>query len=191
MSKKNRTGIDFSRHIHRVEIFKCGDKDIQVDHFQVGSSRINYIQFICTDEVMTVTGDFGNWVFSRPFKPSPEGHVSDSYWLEKLQMASEQRLERLNMDAISKEIKQLIRSGLRDYGYTGSKLKEAKEWYKELLEYTDDELGYLAKAYRDYDRPSFIESEDIPNTRQIPTWLNIIFDAFDEICNRLKKESHE
>jgi len=42
-------------------------------HFQVGDSSTNYIQFINTDRVLTVTGDFGNWVFCRPFVPSPDG----------------------------------------------------------------------------------------------------------------------
>ena len=56
--RKNRIGVDFSEHTHRIEIFKCGDKEIRIDHFQNGNSRINYIQFINTDEVMTVTGAF-------------------------------------------------------------------------------------------------------------------------------------
>lgn len=47
-----RTTIDFSEHEHRVEIFKCGEKEIRVDHFQVGNSRMNYIQFINTDVLL-------------------------------------------------------------------------------------------------------------------------------------------
>lgn len=185
--KGKRTGIDFSKHTHRIEIFKCGEKEIRIDHFQVGNSRTNYIQFINTDEVMTVTGDFGNWVFCRPFVPSKKGNVSESYWIEKLQIASEQKLERLDLDAIGKEIEGLLRHGLKDYGYKGKQLKEAKEWYKELLESTDDELSYLSKAYRDHDRPSFIDSEDIPSTKKVPGWLKVIFDAFEEICSRIKE----
>lgn len=182
-----RTDIDFSEHEHRVEIFKCGEKEIRVDHFQVGNNRMNYIQFINTDEVLTVTGDFGNWVFCRPFVPSKGGHVDASYWIEKLRISSEQKLDSLDLDAIKKEIKELIESGLEEYGYEGQELEQAKEWFGELLEEVDDELGYLCKAYRDYSKPNFIDHEMIPCTKKTPVRLSIIFDAFDEICERLKK----
>lgn len=183
----SRTGIDFSKHDHRVELFKCGEKEIRVDHFQVGNSRMEYIQFINTDEVLTVTGDFGNWVFCRPFVPSQKGRVSDSYWIEKLSIASEQKLDALDLDTIEVNIKELIDSGLEEYGYEGKELEQAKEWFGELLQETYDELSYLSKAYRDYYKPSFLEDEIIPCTKKIPVWLNIIFDAFEEICQRLGK----
>jgi len=182
-----RTGIDFSKHIHTVEEYVCGEKIIRVDHFKIPDTRMNYIQFINTDETMSVTGDFGNWIFCRPFIPSVKSGVSDSYWLEKLEIASEQRFDRLNFDAIEKEIQELIDAGLEEYGYKGEELEQAKEWYTELLSECDDKLSYLAKAYRDCDRPDFIDSEQIPYTVEVPTWLYIIFDAFDEICRRIKE----
>jgi hypothetical protein len=183
---KNRTGIDFSKHEHRVEIFKNGEKEIRIDHFQVGDSNNRYIQFINTDRVLTVTGDYGNWVFCRPFVPSADGCVSDSYWLEKLGTLSKQKAKSYDAEETAKNIKGLIDTGLEEYGYEGEKLEKAKEWYEELLLETDDELEYKYKAYRDNYIPRFIEYEDIPFCEKVDNWLLIIFDAFDEMCNRLK-----
>jgi hypothetical protein len=188
---EKRTSVDWSKHEHKVEIFTCGEKEIRVDHFQVGDSKVKYIKFINTDETLTITGDYGNWVFCRPFVPSKDGYVSDGYWLEKLRISSEQKLSDLDFESISKEIEELINSGLEEYGYENEKLNQAKEWFKELLEETDDEISYYAKAFRDYSKPNFIDYEMIPTTKKMPSWLNVIFDAFDEMCRRLKEDNNE
>jgi len=187
MKTESRTGIDFSKHEHRVEIFKNGEKEIRIDHFQVGNSRMNYIQFINTDEILTVTGDFGNWVFCRPFVPSEKGYTSDPYWLEKLKIASKQEAGRYDSEATAKEIQELIDKGLEDYGYEGKELKELKEFYTELLTYTDNEHEYIYHAYYGYSNSLNIDYESIPFCKSVDNWLLIIFDAFDEICKRLKE----
>ena len=188
--REKRTEVDFSKHVHRVEIFKNEKGDeIRIDHFQVGNNRTNYIQFINTDEILTITGDFGNWVFCRPFVPSPKGYVSDGYWFEKMRIASEQKFERLDSDANEKEIRELIDHGLEDYGYEGEDLEKAKQWYDELLSEVDDDLGYMCKAYRDYYKPDFIKYENIPMIKETPISIQIIFDAFDEMCLRLENSS--
>jgi len=78
---------------------------------------------------------------------------------------------------------------LKYYAYDKIKFNQATRWYHELLEIADseDELEYTYKAYRDSSKPDFIDYEDIPYYKEIPIQLNIIFDAFDEICKRLKK----
>ena len=183
---KKRTKIDFSKHEHRIEIFKNGDKEIRVDHFQVGTSNMNYIQFINTDRILTVTGDFGNWVFCRPFIPRGGGIVSDSYWLEKLKILSTQEPGKYDSKETKKEIQDLIDHELEDYDYEGDELKELKEWYSELSTHTEEEYDYIYHAHYHYDIPSNIGHENIPFCKELNIWLNIIFDAFDEICERLK-----
>ncbi|MDD4970850.1 MAG: hypothetical protein PHT07_15590 [Paludibacter sp.] len=184
--KGKRTGIDFSKHVHTVDVYKHEDKEIQVDHFKIPDSMTNYIQFINTDRVLTITGDFGNWVFCRPFVPSIDGYVSDGYWLEKLRILSSQVPGSYDGEATASEIQKLIDEGLQEYGYKGDELKKMKEWYTDLLTYTDDEYEYVYHAYRGYDRPN-IETESIPFCKKLNPWLNIIFDAFDEICRRIKE----
>ena len=184
---KNRTGIDFSEHSHRIEIFKNGDKEIRVDHFQIKDSLTKYIQFVNTNRNLIVTGDYGNWIFCRPFIPSANGeYVSDPYWIEKLKISSTQVPGNYSAYETSKEIKELINGGLEDYGYEGEQLEEIKEWYSDLLSYTEEEHKYIYHAYYSYDRPNNIDNESIPYCKELNNWLLVIFDAFDEICKRLK-----
>lgn len=186
--RTKRTEYDFSKHTHRTEIFKSEEgNEIRVDHLQKGNSRMGYIKFVNNSEGLSVYGDFGNWIFYRPFHPSANGFVSDMYWLEKLRIASEQRWDRpdnLDFDYIQKELKEGINGGLEDYGYEGSELDTMIEFYKDLLDYTDDPLEYLYNGYRNM--PSCTDYESIPIAYKMPVWLEIVFDAFDEICSRLK-----
>ncbi|MFW6226371.1 MAG: hypothetical protein ACOC3V_05390 [bacterium] len=186
-NKGKRTSIDFSKHSHRVEIYKCGEKEIRIDHLQIDTSRTNYIQFINTDEICSVTGDFGNWIFCRPFIPSSNEGVTDSYWIEKLNTRSEQNLDKLDMAAISKRIEELLDGDLDKMGFDEDEIDDVKSWYEDLLEETHDEYSYIAKAWRDYSRPSTIEDEDVPHITVVPIWLKIVFDGFEEICKRIKE----
>jgi hypothetical protein len=187
---KKRSNWDFSNHTHRVEIFKSKEgNEMRADHFREGNSSIGYIKFVNDSYGLSVFGDFGNWVFCRPFHPSAEGFVSEMYWNEKLKIGSSQDHAKYDSEGTAKEIEQLIKSGLKEYGYKGKELKQAKEWFKDLLTYTDDEVEYLYHAYRCWEKPSFIDYEQIPLCKKGSVQLEIIFDAFDEICNRLKLQS--
>lgn len=187
---KRRTEFDFSKHKHRVEIFKCGEKKIRVDHFQKEDSRMGYVKFVNTNDTLTVSGDFGNYVFCRPFVPSKDGFVSEMYWLEKLKMYSNQMFDELDFTSIIEDIKEKINGGLEEYGYKDKELEEATEWYNELLDVaeSEDNLDYTHKTYRDYHKPNFIDYDDIPYYKLLPEQLKIVFDVFDIICSRLKEE---
>jgi hypothetical protein len=67
---------------------------------------------------------------------------------------------------------------------------EQKEWFKELLEVAEQEdfIEYEYKAFRDYSSPNGINNENIPVYKKTPIALEVIFDAFEEICRRLKEE---
>ena len=86
--KEKRTDWDFSKHIHTTEIYKCEDKEIRVDYFKRPDSYIGYIKFVNDNSGLSIFGDFGNWIFNRPFVPSNKGSVSDCYWNEKLKIGS-------------------------------------------------------------------------------------------------------
>lgn len=185
---KKRTDWNWSKHTHKVEIFKNEDgKEIRVDHFQDGNSRYGYLKFVNDSEGLAVYGDFGNWIFCRPFHPSPDGSVSDMYWAEKLSIGSVQDAYKFNSEATAKELEHMIDSGLEDYGYEDDELEKGKEWFRDLLSYTDDELEYTYEAYRG-NNPTDIDYEYIPFVKELSIQLRIVFDAFDEICNRLKNK---
>lgn len=185
---KKRSNWDFSEHTHRVEIFKSDQgNEIRVDHLQKGNSSMGYVKFVNDSRGLSVFGDFGNWVFCRPFHPSADGGVSDMYWNEKLKIGSSQDHARYDAEETEKELKEKINGELEEYGYEGEDLEKAIEWYKDLLDYVDDELEYTYHAYRG-DNPTEIDYENIPFVKKGSVQLEIIFDAFDEICGRLKKE---
>lgn len=187
--RKKRTTWDFSKHTHRVEIFKSEEgNEIRVDHFQEGNKSCGYIKFVNDDRGLSVFGDFGNWIFCRPFYPSKEGFVSDGYWNEKLKISSSQEHAKYDSEATEKELRQMIKSGLKEYGYRGEELNEVKEWFKDLLYYVDDELEYTYHAYRG-DNPTNMDYEYIPFCKKGSYRLEIIFDAFDEICNRIDEKN--
>lgn len=185
---KKRTPADFSEHTHRVEIFKSEQNTIRVDHFQKGDKRIGYFKFTNTEDGLFVTGDYGRWSFCRPFVPSKDNGVSEGYWLEKLKIGSNMEFTKLDQDGNEKEIKRLIRYGLKEYGYSGEKLNQAKEFFKDLLTHIDNDIEYIYHAY--YDSCPDIEMELIPCYKEVPAQLLWVFDAFDEICRRIKESEN-
>ena len=180
-----RTNVCFDAHEHRVEIFRCGEKEIRVDHLRVGDSYQGYLKFVNTDDRLMVSGDYGTWTFCRPFVPSEEGSVSEHYWLEKLTMHSVQDASVFDSDVLDKQLNDIIGDLSNLYGE--DVYEDALEWYTGLLEYTDDETEYLYMAHRDLYRPDFIDYDDIPNGKVINPWLEVVFDAFDEICRRCRE----
>lgn len=185
---KNRTGIDFSNHELHVYENKTDDETrILVHHLKKPNTIEGNIKFINTNGIMTVTGDYGNWMFCREFHPSSEGYVSEGYWHEKLGYASSQDGQEFDSEATKEHIQEGLKSGLEEYGYEGEKLEEAKEYYENLLEYVEySHWEYEAYAYQNM--PDFFCGEGVPNLKKTKVWLKIIFDGFDEICRRMKKE---
>ncbi len=182
------TKWDWSKHTHKIEIFKSSEgNEIRVDHFQKGNSNMGYVKFINDSRGLSVFGDFGNWVFCRPFYPSADGFVSDGYWIEKLKISSCQEPFSYDPKETAKELKELIATGLEEWGYEGEELRKNKEWITRLLEYVDDELEYTYEAYRG-DNPSEIDYEYIPFCKKLSVQLEIVFEAFNEICKRLENE---
>lgn len=180
-----RTSWDFSEYTHKVEIFKSEEgNEIRVDHLRKGESNIGYVKFVNDGRGLSVFGDFGNWIFCRPFHPSPDGFVSDGYWNEKLKMYSSQDHATYDPERTEEEIQELIDNGLEEYGYSGEVLESLKDKLNDLLCYVDDEIEYKYHVFRD---PHLtLDYDMIPFVRTGSKKLEIVFDAFDEICERLK-----
>lgn len=184
---KNRTGIDFSEHELIIE-----DKEgILIHTLKLPTSGVlKRINFINTNGVMIVTGDYGNWIFCREFHPSSDGGVSDGYWHEKLQTKSTQDGLEFDSESTKEEIEDGLKKGLEEIGYEGDELEEMKEYYTDLLMYVEcSQWEYEGFAYSNM--PSFFEGEDVPNLKKTKQWLRIVFDGFDEICRRIKDEEDE
>ena len=172
--REKRTRLDFKDH----ELIVKKSEDLSSYYLKKPNTVQDSILFINTNGIMAVTGDYGNWIFCREFIPTPDGYVSDGYWEEKLSIASTQKYEDYDYCATRKEIEKRLAD--KD----DPPDKEEKEYYENMLDCVDDEFEYTYRAYND--RPRSMDAESIPFVRITKYWLLVIFDAFDEICNRMK-----
>lgn len=183
----NRTGVDFSKH--DLNIIKSTTYSIY-DLKHPEHVMMWRVKFINIDGVLVVTGDYGNWIFCREFHPTSDGFVSDYYWCEKLQINSEQKPYEFDSENTEKELKEGIEKGLKDYGYEGERLEKMKEYYQDCLNYVyNSEFEYTSFAYNNM--LSWMDSEDVPFVKSIKIHLKYVFDAFDEICIRMKNKKEK
>ena len=169
-----RTDIDFSKH----ELIIAKSEGLLVHYLKKPGTINCAVKFINTNGIMAVTGDLGNWMFCREFHPSDEGGVSDGYWCEKLRISSTQE----SHDFSSEQTIQLI-----DECIIESDNEEEKEYLQECIEALEGgEWEYQQYAYSN--QPSFYDSEGVPYGKEIKYHLKGVFDAFDEICSRMKNE---
>lgn len=184
MNDKRRTGVDFSKH----KLTVIQDGSFLIHDLKVPDSPLFRVKFINGHGIMVVTGDYYRWSFCREFHPSPTGRVSDSYWVEKILIGSLMRdVNRFDSNYLSKEFDEL----LEDYKdeCDPEQYKELQEFVKECIYNSDDEHSYVNYAYSH--KPNFISYEYMPTGRVLHPQLNIIFDAFEEICQRLKEGNYE
>ncbi|MCX5884349.1 MAG: hypothetical protein NT096_00290 [Proteobacteria bacterium] len=180
--REKRTDVDFSKH----RLFSFGpiglsaegvQENIVIHRLAVPETSCQSVKFINTCGILTVTGDYGNWIFCREFVPSADGSVSDQYWIEKLQNSSNQDPYVFDADKLKKEVANLKKNHELS--------AEEIEWLDSLAEAADDgEYSYIAEAMN---YPAGFESEMIPKGKIVDWSLLVVFDTFDEICKRLKE----
>ena len=180
---KKRTTIDFSKHQLKV----TQQEGLLIHEFKRPDTRVCMLVFINTCGVMTVTGDFGNWVFCREFHPSPneDGGVSSGYWDEKLEISSVQKSHQYDSQETLKRIGEFKKEFKESYGRKMT--EDEKDWVKQLEENVDDEHEYIYLAYRE--TPQGIDYEAVPFGKSRHPWLNAVYDGFDAICEMLKIET--
>ena len=177
-----RTKIDFSRH--EVKVTKL--EGVLIHEFKRPNTRNCMLVFINTCGVMTVTGDFGNWVFCREFHPSTnnDGGVSAGYWDEKLEISSQQKSKIYDAEQTTKCINEFKESFQDAYGREMT--EEENDWIESLENNVYDEYEYTYLAYRE--KPSSIDYESVPFGKKRHFWLEAVYDGFDELCEALKRE---
>jgi len=172
-----RTNIDFSRH----EVIVTESEGLLVHDLKIPNAYMNSIKYINTNGILAVTGDFGNWIFCREFHPSADGYVSDEYWCEKLRNASTQKSHNFSCSETEKEINRLLRE---EEDLTENEI----DYLNGCLDNLDDwDIDYKYYAYTE-NVGRFSDSEYVPYEEELKIWLAIIFDGFEEICDRMKND---
>ena len=169
-----RVKIDWSTH--QLDIVK--NDEILIHDLNVNNSSFLRVKFINTQGVCVVTGDFGNWIFCREFHPVKGAKVSDAYWIEKCSQKGRVYDPESTGESIINEIKDVK----KDY----DNYKEPDtiiDYYEGCLRYSDDYYAYTDYAYNNM--PSFLDIYDVIIVEKTKHRLEIIFDAFEEICNRI------
>lgn len=175
---KKRTHIDFSKH----EVLVTENEGLVIHYLKKPGTITDSIKFINTNGILAVTGDYGNWIFCRPFVPSAKSDlVSDGYWIEKLQISSCQNPYKHCPEETTRRIKEIIAE--LEYGYSEQSAAEMREYYEDCLTDVDDEYDYIITA-RNY--PPCADYECMIFGKVLNPWLNAVFDGYDEICTRLK-----
>jgi len=177
-----RTNIDFSRHELKVTQFD----GVLIHEFKRPDTRNCILVFINTAGVMTVTGDFGNWVFCREFHPSAnnEHGVSAGYWDEKLEISSVQKSDKYDTEQTTLLIKEFKETFEDSYGREMN--EEEIDWIEQLENNVDDEHEYIYLAFRE--KPNTIDYESVPFGEKRHFWLEAVYDGFDAICQTLSRE---
>jgi hypothetical protein len=181
MKIKKRTGVDFSKH----ELYITETDEITIHHLKKPDSVIYNVKFSNIKDHLIVTGDLGNWIFCRNFIPINDSEqISDGYWCEKIQISSTQDPYVFDNESTKKELEELIESGLEEQGYSEDRLEQMKEYYSDCLDHVNESKEiYQAFAYQNY--PSFMDYDQVVYRKDVHPQLKVVFDAFEEICNRL------
>ena len=174
--KGKRTGVEFQDHVLTVKRCDC----TVMYHLKKPDTICDNVKFINTNGILAVTGDYGNWIFCREFHPSKDGRVSDHYWCEKLQNSSTQKPYEFDGEATRQEIDEMLRD---DEELT----IEEKDY---LLECKDQshESEFWYNSYAHGNLPNGRDHEFPPCEEKITEWLQVVFDAYEEICRRLHRQ---
>ncbi len=144
------------------------------------------VKFLSSNENLIVTGDYSNWMFDKPFTPNATTEkISDYYWCEKVQLSSTQDPFDFDDDATKKALEEGINGGIEEYGYEDDRLEEMIQYYEDCLCHLDCKEVYLAYAHDNL--PRFCDHEDVVYFNKVKPQLQVVFDAFEEICRRLKE----
>lgn len=181
---KRFTDIDWSKH----EIIETKSEGYLKHSIKMPNSYTNSVILINTSGIMAVTGDFGNWIFCREFHPSADGEVSSGYWIGKLGISSCQEPKKYCAESTEDALKERL-AELNEEWEPGKRRDEYKEYLEECLVRVNDELDYTYYAYREM--PNFLDYESVVFQKKIDYWLKAVFDAFTEICERMKPKEQE
>lgn len=171
---KKRTQRDWSKH----ELIITKNENVSV--YSLKRPNEFSVNFINTNGILAVTGDYGNWIFCREFHPEEDSHVSDSYWIQKLKISSSQNPYIFDSAIAIEGIKNFEESFLKEHEMS----QEVEMWINDLKKSVYDEIEFLYILYKQ--RPIEIyDCEIVLKYKHLNSWLLYIFDAFDEICERM------
>ena len=188
-----RTGVDWSKHELAIDEYRSGKFGFLIHILKVPDSRFGMVVFTNIfsefDNQLLVTGDYSDWIFCRAFTPSPNESVDDNYWLEKLSISNyniqyKHYDSELTVASLKKEMKRVIED--EEFYYGEKEKTEYLDYLKDCIIEADDEISYTYQAYRNM--PVWLDNGSVIMEYSMDIHLKVVFDAFEEICRRLKEQ---
>ncbi len=190
--KGKRTGLEFENHIYTEQTYSTEDgPHMNVCTLKKPDTGCDLVRFIVGHGITVATGDYGEWVFDREFTPSGKGGVSDGYWKEKLcKHDSGASGEEFDPEGTREEIVEQLTPAWQEENLGREWTEEETEYLNECIDATQDgcTFAYEYVAYRN-NVGWFEDGESVPFVTKTKTGLLYVFDAFDEMCRRLKEDS--
>ena len=181
--RKKRTNVDFSKHEFNTDVFtNAKGEEINVFELKKPDTNCGRITYVNAKGTLTVSGDYGNWVFCREFHPSADEHVSDHYWIEKLKIYSTQVPGEYSSEDTKAEILGKIEE-LKAEDHNDE--DEIIKYYNDCLDYVGEEWEYTKFAYDEV--PNGYDHEWVIFNKRLSPQLEIVFDWFEEMCDRIDK----
>ena len=174
MKAERRTTIDLSE----MQLIVNKSERISIYEFKLPKGSQSQATFIVGLDITAVTGDWGNWIFDTEFHPKKDGYVSDGYWLEKLRRNSCQEPTVFDSSFCEQQIKELLDS------QESVLTNEEGEFLYGLQGAIISEQAYNNFVFANKDMWSGTY-EDLPTGRKVRRHLPILFDMFDEMCERI------
>lgn len=178
----NKT-MDWSKH----ELIEELNDTAKIWRLKKPNTITQAVNFINIDGVLLVTGDYGRWSFCREFHPGGED-VSPPYWLEKIRIGSTQETSVFDREYLQEQLKDKIEKLIEDYAddYGNSDFVKTLQFYADLQDFDGIEAEYI--SYVNDNKPGCLEWESMPTGKKTDNWLEVIFDAFNEITRRIKEK---
>ena len=146
--------------------------EVTIYNFKRPDSIIFSVNVITYNNTTSITGDLGNWIFNREFHPIKGEKISRSYYDEKLQTKSTQKVNEYSEEKALEEIKYLAEQ------YSNN--EEILEFLEELEDLVYDKNELYNYAYREI--PSCLDYEELPTGKVRIQQLDLVYDAMDRMC---------
>jgi hypothetical protein len=184
MSIGKRSKVDWSQHEHSC--LPLGN-DCVIDELSIpGKGAFKSVKFINSQGIMAVTGDYGVWVFNREFIPSSqEGEVIEHYWCEKAPSCHLYDFDPEATHALITEWKNELMEVSE--GQLSDNDRKRIEYWDACDEIVDQDSPMYYQVRACDLKPSFLDYDEVPYQKSIKPWLLVVFDAWEEICRRMRE----
>lgn len=175
MKLERRTTIDLSEH----ELMVNKSDILTIYEFRLGGCSVfRGATMVVGLGITAITGDYGNWIFATEFHPKKDGYVDDVYWIQKLRRNSCQEPTVFDSSFCEQQIKELLDS------QESVLTNEDGEFLYGLQGAIISEQAYNNFVFANKDMWSGTYA-DLPTGRKVRQHLLILFDMFDEMCERI------